>query len=396
MKYLTTSEIENTYNVSRPTIGKWIEDAMNKNNDLHVGRVDTRIKVIDSPHNREILTQLATAALKYKPKSEVRRTSPKKELYELYSEEQISSIYFDLLYKREINLKNVYIGEGEKAWDQYYFSEGNEIKDKDQELLERVLSDLEVWFADNSKINVVDLGPGNGHPIRKVLDFFSNKKMLNKYIPIDISQQILDTTVENVKSWYPKLEVKPYVRDFELNRFSDIFLPNKDINRQDSNVVFIMGGTFNNVDDRLPLFKNLSSSFTEEDYFVVLYTTDAPKNRAKVSYVNEGYVLHLWKWITTLLGMEYNPKNLEGNYDSESERNEMSFVLDKDYEIEFTVGGQKLKVNLMKNEKIVLWWHYLIGLIKITSDAQKAGLSLIEHKLDTSGTIGLAMFKKEK
>lgn len=395
MKYLSTSEIEKTYNVSRPTIGKWIEDAIKKNNQLHVGRVDSRIKIIESPHNREILTQLATAALKYKPKSEVKRTRPNPLIHELYSKDQISAIYFDLLYKREFNLKNVYIGEGETAWDNYYFSPGNDIKDKDQELLSRVVSDLSVWFNEESKINVVDLGPGNGYPIKLVLDYFKENKILSKYIPIDISQQILDTTTENVKSWFPDLDVKPYVRDFELNRFSDIFFPNKDINRKDSNVVFIMGGTFNNVDDRLPLLKNLSSSFTSEDYFVVLYTSNSPKNRAKVSYVNEGYVLDLWRWGCKLLNIDFNPSMLEGNYNSTLSRNELSIVLDKDYYITFNIAGQDLPIKLLKNEKITLWWHYLIGLDKLVSDSKKAGFKLIDHKLDTSGAIALAMFKKD-
>lgn len=190
------------------------------------------------------------------------------------------------------------------------------------------------------------------------------------------------------------IKIKSYIRDIERSHFSDIMLPNKDILHQDTNLVFLFGNTIDNFDDRQTILGNLSRSCTKEDYIILTFTTDSPKNRAEVSYVNDGDALAAWKWMIELVGIDFNVKNLQGNYDSEIGRNDLSIVLDKDYQITFEVAGQELPLQIRKNEKITIWRHYLINLQQLIQDGSKAGLELVEYKLDNSGTIALVLFRK--
>jgi len=385
--------MEKLYNVSRPTISKWIDDAFNKANNLQVIKVNTKVKIIDNPINHMMLQRLAQTASKHKPKTERKITQPKEIFYSIYNSEQISSIYLNLLYKHQVDLKNVYKGDGQQYWDQYYHSKSNHTKVKTDELFNRFGNDLNQFISKYSKINIIDIGPGNGEPIKPVAKQIRDLNKLKSYIAVDISNEINQVTIKNIRKTFPDILTKDYIRDFETSHFSDILLANKDINGNEANLIFFIGSTINNCDDRLNIFKNLSSSLTKNDLIILTFTTDSPLNRAEVSYVNEGESTHAWKWLMELLGFDFDINKLESNYDIQKNRNELSLILDKDYTLNFNLHDQVVPVNLFKNEKITFWKHYLINIVDIINDCKKCNLDVIEYKVDNTGTNGMVVLQ---
>lgn len=393
MKYISTSEVEKVFNVSRPTISKWVDDALNKVNNLQVIKVNTKVKIIDNPNNYIILQKLAQTASKHKPKTGKKITKPKEIFYDIYDSEQISSIYLNLLYKHQVDLKNVYKGDGQQYWDQYYHSKSNHTKVKTDELFNRFSNDLSQFICRYSKINIIDIGPGNGEPIKPVVKQLRDLNKLKSYIAVDISKEINRVTINNITKSFPDILAKDYIRDFETSHFSDILLANKDINGNEANLIFFIGSTINNCDDRLNIFKNLSNSLTKNDLIILTFTTDSPLNRAEVSYVNEGESTLAWKWLFELLGLDFDINKLESDYDFRKNRNELSLILDKDYIINFDIHNQVAPVNLFKNEKITFWKHYLINIADIIEDCKKCNLDVIEYKLDNTGTNGMVVLQ---
>lgn len=77
------------------------------------------------------------------------------------------------------------------------------------------------------KINLIEIGPGDSSTTLNLIKTFQDKKLLNKYIAVDISQEILKIAkiklLENIKN----LKFESYIRDTEDIDIKEIFFETK-------------------------------------------------------------------------------------------------------------------------------------------------------------------------
>ena len=62
--------------------------------------------------------------------------------------------------------------------------------------------------------NIIELGPGDGFKTFKFLEYLEINHIDFNYIPIDISQEAIDTLSKNLKERLPNLKIKPKVGDY--------------------------------------------------------------------------------------------------------------------------------------------------------------------------------------
>ena len=62
---------------------------------------------------------------------------------------------------------------------------------------------------DNEKIDVVELGAGDGTKTVELLRIGDQQNIINNYIPLDISPNILEENEKNVKYVIPHLSIEP-------------------------------------------------------------------------------------------------------------------------------------------------------------------------------------------
>ncbi|MDQ3535535.1 MAG: L-histidine N(alpha)-methyltransferase, partial [Bacteroidota bacterium] len=66
-------------------------------------------------------------------------------------------------------------------------------------------------FADGRKpFNIIELGAGDGYKTKVLLQYFQEQNMDFRYIPIDISANVLDTLKNDLHQNFPGLKVHPY------------------------------------------------------------------------------------------------------------------------------------------------------------------------------------------
>ena len=120
----------------------------------------------------------------------------------------------------------------------------------------------------NQKVNLVELGPGNCVNSKEFIKKFQDSGKLNKYIAIDISDEMLRIAQHNVNLWFPEIATETHKVDFESYTFPEILYKHKtpDI----VNVLVMVGNTFGNVQDELRLLKNIEYSIYGEDIFVFI------------------------------------------------------------------------------------------------------------------------------
>tara|TARA_R110000868_G_scaffold59445_4_gene182452 strand:+ start:274 stop:834 length:561 start_codon:yes stop_codon:yes gene_type:complete len=61
----------------------------------------------------------------------------------------------------------------------------------------------------NGKFQLIELGAGDGMKTKVLLEYFIQEKVDFEYIPIDISESVLNELEKDLKSKFPELKVKP-------------------------------------------------------------------------------------------------------------------------------------------------------------------------------------------
>lgn len=169
----------------------------------------------------------------------------------------------------EIPLKFAYLGEGAKHWDKIATqrTEGGGINSAEATLLQKRIEDFVRTLTTGQGINIVDIGCGNGYPVFPILSYLTKRNIKFTYVPVDISQELLDLAVATVTKEFSRTECKPFQLDFELGQFSDIMY---DLKKDGSvNLMLFFGSTLGNHSDLHRVLTNFRDSMTSKDYMIV-------------------------------------------------------------------------------------------------------------------------------
>lgn len=160
----------------------------------------------------------------------------------------LSSKYFydeegDRIFQQIMNLEEYYLTRSE-----YQIMEEN----KDQI--------LDIFKKDTTRFNLVEFGAGDGYKTKVLLDHFLSSGADFKYVPIDISANVLDVLEDSLKEELPSLEVKPIENEY--------FKALKELeNGGTRNVVLFLGSNIGNFTDAraIKFLKELNEALKDGD-----------------------------------------------------------------------------------------------------------------------------------
>ncbi len=251
----------------------------------------------------------------------------------------------------EIPLKFAYIGDGAKNWNtiaKHRLTKGG-INTTEAILLKKKIKTFLDSYKKNSVINVVDIGCGNGVPVYPVLEELENQSIKFRYVPMDISKELLDIATKNIQDKFKEIECKPFQLDFELGNFSDIIY---DLKKDGSaNLLLFLGSTLGNHSDRNRVLTNFRDSMTSEDYFIIgVELTNISKiNKMLPRYkgkISEDFVY----FIPERIGINRKDTVYDVSWNEKKNQIEVRMILKKDVDIR--IGSEKFK--LEKDEQILL------------------------------------------
>jgi len=187
----------------------------------------------------------------------------------MFTKRQEAELITSIQGRGEIPLKFAYLGEGAKNWEaiasERMKSDGG-INLTECNLLKNRVRDFIESFGDIKKINVIDLGCGDGTPVFPILDELEKQGIEFRYVPIDISSEMLNLAEKNIKKKF-SCEIIKKLFDFELGNFSDITYDLK--SEGHLNFLCFLGSTVGNFSDRNRILTNMRDSMGANDFLVV-------------------------------------------------------------------------------------------------------------------------------
>ncbi|WP_088239573.1 L-histidine N(alpha)-methyltransferase [Calothrix rhizosoleniae] len=306
---------------------------------------------------------------------------PNPEFYDNFSQQEILEIIHTLETTREIPLKYSYKGRGAKIWDDLYLKyivpRWYRTYNVEINLLNKCYRYILENIKGNTHINIIDVGAGNSFPVKQFISRLNKFGKVQKYIALDISEELLKVSQKNISKWFPNIDFKSFVIDIENNLISEDILNNKDKNNSDhtANIFFHLGVTIGNHQNRDKVFHNFRNSMSEND--LLIFTNELGDN-SKIS----GGCYHgeqIYSWMQKSMEIPVSDCEFIRRYDAGKDSVVANMKFCHDYTIHFQYMEIDQKVNFFKDEEITLWRFHKHNISELVQELEQAGLQLVHY-----------------
>lgn len=369
MLYFKKSELAETYHVSEKTVTNWIRGAKDGKLDLELHEEYGRAWIANTTRNIELIEQLVEGRKKFRNSRGIKAAVPKPEFYTLYTQQQIFGLTSSLDIYHEIPLDYAYFNGGADYWDEYAQRLAAE---KMPNFLTSTVKQLRAnqGYIDDltsryKRINVVDIGPGNGLPVKELLQHLLDQGKLGRYIALDISPSILKIAKRNIERWFgSKVLFESHEIDINYDRFANLLDEGVlgDSAKDVVNIVLSLGGGFSNMRSPDDAFKTIRSSMNRQDLLIYNLKLDTKTSRQyfDLGIRTESTPLDAHKkMLVDLLNIDESLYDVEVGYDDQRRERYMYLRLKLALEITFSLEKGSRVIEFNKNDTILVWryWH---------------------------------------
>lgn len=391
MQYFKHPELVDRYHVSLKTVHNWIDSAKQGKISLKLHVAKNRTYIANTSENILVLEQLSAKGKKYRNALHHKAAHPTSDFYKLYSRKQILDIISNLNIHREIPRQYNYFDQGAVNWEKHaekmWSAKTTNILKSTVDLIHANLPAIDTLIGERSRVNVIDIGPGNAMPVRQLLEHLLESKVLHRYIAIDISEEMLRIAERNIKEWFgDKIQFEGYVRDITYERFDDILVDDMlDKNAEKTvNLALLLGATPVNFQSPRDLLKAIYSSMGSDDLLVYSSGVDATTNRSYFDVNADAGASALsskYSYIFDLLNIDESTYDVEMGFNAEKRVRYIRVRLKVGLTINFKFENGERNVKLDKGDTILLWraWHQTA--LEIITDFEATGFSLLQASL---------------
>lgn len=272
----------------------------------------------------------------------------------MYTQSQISELITAIKGRGEIPLKFDYIGGvGARRWSAVAGKRHGDkygINKVESDLLAAKVGAFISSFDEIKKLNIIDIGPGDGSAVLPLLHPLKDMSVEFRYVPVDISQEMLDLSTKNIKNLFPDVAVEPVQLDFELGNFAEVTYRLKQDGYQ--SLMLFLGSTLGNQSDRQRVLTNFRDSMTSDDFLIIGVELVNLNKIDKI--IEQYYVKEVEDLVMTTaenIGIKRDDGKYEIRFNNESSQVEGYFNFQTKRDIEY----EKEKITFEEGDKLLLF-----------------------------------------
>lgn len=387
MKYFKNVELAKLYGISEGTVRRWIRQTLAGELNLDLYEHNGVTHVSNSSQNQKLIEDLVKKGKKYTNSRWNKVITPKPEFYKTYNDKHIADMITNLQMYREIPLQYVYFKEGTKFWDAYSRKHinagGINMFTAAIQLMHTNFGNIDRIIGDRKKVNIIDLGVGNGLLVKEFIGHLQKRRILRKYIGIDLSKEMLEMATGNIREWFNnEVKIEVYIRDLAQDRFDDVILKNTD--KDTINIVLLLGGTLYNFRDQNEILQNINHSIGFKSYFITTKKMDSEEARSFFDFSlseNKPRIISMpddSNMLVTKLG--FTPDIIEEfrRFDEIQHSRLFGFKPLMDISLKLRLGNIDTYIDLEKDEEIITCRVLHKNTMEAISDLTQNNFSLLE------------------
>lgn len=369
MRFFKKAEVAERYHISEKTVTNWIREAKDGKLDLELHTENDKAWIANTTRNIILIEQLIEGRKKFRNNRGVKVISPKAQFYDLYNPQQIFDIASNLDIRREIPFQYGYFDGGAEYWDKYAERLASEqVRNFLTSTVEQLRTNqdyLDHLLERYSRVNVIDIGPGNVMPVRGLLQHLLDQDKMGQYVAVDISPTMLEIARRNVREWFgDHVPFTAYAADINYDRFTDLLAEYAVGENAEStvNILLVLGGTFANLRQPDGAFKIIHDSMNRNDLLVYNLKLDSEAARHYFDFGIGNRMPEIdakAKMILDLLNIDQSFYDVEMGYDEAQRERYIRIRLKVELTIKFAFEKGERLVAFNKNETVLLWryWH---------------------------------------
>lgn len=318
-----------------------------------------------------------------------RTTQPSAEFYSIFSDVEILDIIQTLATRREISLKYSYKGQGANIWDKFYL---NYLRPRWYRPVNREIALLNDTFEIITRkipavntVHIIDVGAGNSYPVKQFIRRLHRLGKITRYIALDISDDLLKLSRQNIKKWFPHIDFISDTIDIEKHSLSQTLL-NHQVNLKPNDtaqIILHLGVTMGNHHNRTAVLQNFRDSMGKQD--VLVFTNEIGSNSQWDGTVRGGLKFHvdqIYAWVKNALGIQAEDCELVRKYDHKTDSIVATMKFRQNYRINFRLMGEDKCLEIAEDEEITIWRQHKFEIPELVREIEQAGLQLIHDKTD--------------
>ncbi|MFB9315612.1 L-histidine N(alpha)-methyltransferase [Nocardioides plantarum] len=286
--------------------------------------------------------------------------------------------------------KWLYDDEGSRLFDEITRLPGYYPTEAERRILLDHAADI---VAASDATTVVELGSGTSDKTRTLLDAFASAGRLQRFVPVDVSEQTLRDAAAMLADRYPGLAVEAVVGDFTLH------LGHLPLNQPgQTRLVAFLGGTIGNlyVEERAAFLGALADTLEPGDWLLLGTDLVKPVDRLVAAYhdpggVTEAFVRNSLAVLNRQLGADFDPGaySYVPFWDGHLERMDLRLRADSPQHV--TIPGADLTLDLAAGEEIQVEISTKFRPTGIRAELDAAGFETVELFTDPAGDFGLTL-----
>lgn len=232
---------------------------------------------------------------------------------------------------------------------------------------------------------LVELGSGSSTKTRLLLNAYQAAGYPLRYLPIDVSAGILESSAEQLLLEYPSLQVFGLVSTYELalQKLAPAQLSTR--------MLFFLGSTLGNLNEQECdiFFSQITSALEVGEYFLLGIDLQKPKHFLEAAYNDQ-------KGVTAEFNLNilrHLNRRFQGNFDL-NQFEHWAFYNEKMHQIEMHL--RSLKSQNVRLEALDLTICFELGETIMTEISRKFNLTLIQQDLQAKGLKPIQVWTDEK
>lgn len=388
MQYFKNADLTKMYPVSEKAIRNWITAAKEGKLELSLHEKGGRMYVANTSRNAATIDRLVNDRKKYVNSRSRKTVRPIGKFYEIYNKEQIFDIITNLETYGEIPLKYSYFNSGAQYWDQYSQKLADEslpnLLNRTVDLLELNTDYLSSLLEGYTKINVIDIGPGNGLPVKKYLERLIREGKLGRYIALDVSQAMLDIVESNMNTWFGRdFPFEGYVKDIAHDRYKDILGEDAIGSEAESvcNLTLVLGSLMANFRSPEDGWRVIHNSIGPNDFLLYTLKLDSEAAKRYFDFSVDKDVQSLsprHKLMLDYLNIDQSMYDVEQFFDDSNKRRVIQVRLKTAIDVDFSFEGVQHKVQFDKNDVLIIFQYWHQSTADILGQLKDSGFSLLQ------------------
>jgi uncharacterized SAM-dependent methyltransferase len=290
----------------------------------------------------------------------VKVITPRRRFYKVFDEAQIHKLISEVEFHQEIPREFNYFDIGASNWDKYAHRLEQEIQpnmlNQTILLLNANKGYLDMLSSARTNVRIVDIGPGNALPVKKLIAHLLARNKLVHYLAIDISQEMLKIVERNIKEWFGSKVVSQTLNiDIGDDRFPEIF--SKEGSRN-IDIFLALGGTFSNFRRPDDAYRAIRKCMDHDDLLVHTQKLDTAGSRRYFDFGHDSDRPGLspnHRHVLDLLNVCEDFYEVEMDHDDTTHQRHIMISFKRPIKIRFEFARKIHEVDITKGQKILLW-----------------------------------------